>query len=527
VSPTRSARAAAARGGRRRFAALAALAIAGGATLATAAEPLRWGADSEGGAPYVYPDPKDPGTIVGFEVDLATALGRGLGRPPVFVQNQWDGLIPGLLRDNYDMALNGLEITPDRQQVIRFSIPYYATSEQLSVRKDESSINGMADLKGRTVGTLKFSLAQRMLEQEGGIEIRSYEGQINAYEDLANGRLDAVLMDWPIAMYYSRPNPALKFTGPPIGHLEYGIGVRPDDTRFLKDLNEALVGLIQNGELRRIYDKWGLWNVETETLFEKLAGSSSALQEFTRTMAEKRPWRDRFRQYLGYLPLLGRGATMTLVISITGMTLAVTLGLLLALTYLYGPRPVALMSRAYIEVVRGTPLLIQLYLIFYGLPNIGIRLTPFFAAVFGLGLNYAAYEAENYRAGIQAIPRGQSEAALSLGMTQTQALRHVLVPQALRLVIPPVTNDFIALFKDSSIVSVITMVELTKVYGQLASTYYDYIGIGLLTAAIYFVLGLPFVRLARWAEARMAVDRRVAVPARRRWFGVGSKPAAG
>ena len=231
-------------------------------------------------------------------------------------------------------------------------------------------------------------------------------------------------------------------------------------------------------------------------------------------------------QYAGYLPLLlGRGATMTLVISITGMALAVSLGLMLALAYLYGPRPVAWGSRAYIEVVRGTPLLIQLYLIFYGLPNIGIRLSPFLAAVVGLGLNYAAYEAENYRAGIQSIPRAQTEAALSLGMTQGQALRYVIVPQAMRLVIPPVTNDFIALFKDSSIVSVITMVELTKVYGQLASTYYDYIGIGLLTAAIYFVLGLPFVRLARWAEAKMAVDKRVAVPARRRWFSIGSKPA--
>ena len=493
-----------------------------------AAEPLRWGADSEGGAPYVFPDPKDPRHIVGFEVDLAAALGRELGREPVFVQNQWDGLIPGLLRGNYDLAMNGLEITPDRRQVIRFTVPYYATSEQLSVRTGESSIHVLGDLKGRTVGTLKFSLAQRILEKEGGIEIRSYEGQINAYEDLANGRLVAVLMDWPIAMYYSRPNPALKFTGPPIGHLEYGIGVRPDDALLQKALDQALVKLIRDGSLRRIYDTWGLWNQETQTLFEGLSGSPSALEEFTRAVTEKRSWSDRARQYAGYLPLLlFRGATMTLVISITGMALAVTLGLLLALTYLYGPRPLAWVSRAYIELVRGTPLLIQLYLIFYGLPNIGIRLTPFFAAVIGLGLNYAAYEAENYRAGIQAIPRGQSEAALSLGMTQGQALRHVIVPQALRLVIPPVTNDFIALFKDSSIVSVITMVELTKVYGQLASTYYDYIGIGLLTAAIYFVIGLPFVRLARWAEARMAVDRRVPVTARRRWFGVGAKPVAG
>jgi polar amino acid transport system substrate-binding protein len=508
--------------------ALSVLLIMAGANSALSAELLRWGADSEGGAPYVYPDPKDPRTIVGFEVDIAEALGRELGRAPAFVQNQWDGLIPGLLRGNYDLALNGLEITPDREQVIRFSIPYYATSEQLSVRKTETSINALGDLKGRTVGTLKFSLAQRILENEGGIEIRSYEGQINAYEDLANGRLDAVLMDWPIAMYYSRPNPLLRFTGPPIGRLEYGIGMRPDDARLVHELNDALLKLIRQGELRRIYDKWGLWNKETDTLFAGLVHPAGALDEFTRMMTERRSWREQAHQYIGYLPLLlFRGATMTLVISLTGMALAVTLGLLLALTYLYGPRPVAWAARGYIEVVRGTPLLIQLYLIFYGLPNLGIRLTPFFAAVVGLGMNYAAYEAENYRAGIQAIPRGQSEAALSLGMTQAQALRHVIVPQALRLVIPPVTNDFIALFKDSSIVSVITMVELTKVYGQLASTYYDYIGIGLLTAAIYFLLGLPFVRLARWAEVKMAVDRQVAVPARRRWFGVGSKPSAG
>ena len=93
--------------------------------------------------------------------------------------------------------------------------------------------------------------------------------------------------------------------------------------------------------------------------------------------------------------------------------------------------------------------------------------------------------------------------------------------------IPPVTNDFIALFKDSSIVSVITMVELTKVYGQLASTYYDYIGAGVLTAAIYFLMGLPFVRLARWVEKRLATDKRVVVTAKRRWFGVGAKPVEG
>jgi polar amino acid transport system substrate-binding protein len=504
--------------------------------IAQESKDLRWGGDAEGGAPYLLPNPRNPREIIGFEIDLMNAIGKHLNRKSVFVQNQWDGLIPGLQRGNYELAVNGIEITEDRKQQVNFSIPYYICGEQLSVRVEENSIDSLADLKGKVVGTLKSSLAQRILERENrergaGMEIRSYENQNNAYDDLANGRLQAVLMDWPIAVYYSKPNPKLKFVGPIIEQMEYGIAVRKEDAALLEQVNESLLAVIKSGELQRIYEKWEIWNEQTKALFTKLSSDpqqSRVYQEFTQNITRKLTWRERLERYTGYLPaLLLQGAPMTLLISILGMAVAVAFGLFLALMNLYGPRPVSWLARAYVELFRGTPLLIQLYLIFYGLPNIGIRFSPLVAAVVGLGLNYAAYEAENYRAGIQAIPRGQMEAAQSLGMTRAQALRFVITPQAMRLVIPPVTNDFIALFKDSSIVSVITMVELTKVYGQLAATYYDYIGIGILTAAIYFLMGLPFVRLARWAEARMATDKRVAATAKRRWFGVGAKPVAG
>ncbi|HEU0185201.1 MAG TPA: ABC transporter substrate-binding protein/permease [Blastocatellia bacterium] len=497
---------------------------------------LRWGGDAEGGAPYLLPNPKNPREIIGFEVDLMDAVGKRLNRKSVFVQNQWDGLIPGLQRGNYDLAVNGIEITDDRRQQVNFSIPYYACGEQLSVRAGDNSINSLADLKGKVVGTLKASLAQRILEranleQGGRIQIRSYENQNNAYDDLALGRLQAVLMDWPIAVYYSKPNPKMKFVAGSIERMEYGIAARKEDAELLKQVNDALLALIKSGELRRIYEKWGIWNGETDQLFARISSASQpgqVYEEFTQNITKKLTWRERLERYKSYLPpLLLVGAPMTLLISVLGMAVAIVIGLAVALIYLYAPRPASWLARSYVELFRGTPLLIQLYLIFYGLPNVGLRLSPLLAAVVGLGLNYGAYEAENYRAGIEAIPRGQMEAALSLGMTRAQSLRHVIVPQAMRLVIPPVTNDFIALFKDSSIVSVITMVELTKVYGQLASTYYDYIGAGILTAAIYFLMGLPFVRLARWVEKRLATDKRVVVSAKRRWFGVGAKPVEG
>jgi polar amino acid transport system substrate-binding protein len=472
---------------------------------------LTWGGDSEGGAPYEFQDPKDPSRIIGFEVDIVDAIGRILNRPATFVQNQWDGLVPGLQRGNYDMIVSGLEITPDRAQVINFSRPYYVTFEQLTVRANNNSIQSLEDCTGKKVGTLKGSLAQRMLEARGSLTCISYDGQINGYEDLLNGRLDAVLMDHIIALYNVAPVPQLKMVGPPVGRLEYGIGIRKEDPELLAGVNRALDQIIASGELRRILDRWNLWTPACAEAFadrSPAAARADAYQSFLESRTQRRSAWERVRQYLSYLPLLCRGALVTLELSILSMVLAVSLGLVLALIRLYGPRLTCVAAGAFVESIRGTPLLIQLFLIFYGLPHVGIRFSPLLAAVLGLGLNYSAYEAENYRAGIQSIPRTQMEAALALGMTRLQALRYVIVPQAMRLVIPPVTNDFIALLKDSSLVSVITMVELTKAYSQLASIHYDYLGIGLLAAAMYFLIGLPFVRLARLAERRFNPEHR-------------------
>ena len=165
------------------------------------------------------------------------------------------------------------------------------------------------------------------------------------------------------------------------------------------------------------------------------------------------------------------------------------------------------------ECVRGTPLLIQLFLIFYGLPILSdylsepfchwVCLPPFLAGVIALAINYSAYECEVYRAGILSVPRGQMEAALALGMSRRQAIWHVIFPQAIRTVIPPVTNDFIMLLQDSSLVSMITIVELTRTYQYLAATNFNYLGTGILVAAIYWMLGLPFVHLSRRLENRL------------------------
>ena len=424
-------------------------------------------------------------------------MARRLGVRSQAVQNQWDGLVPALQRGNFDIVLNGLEITDEHRQQIALSQPYYVYSQQIITRKDNSSLTNLPSLKGRAVGTLSGTVAQRLMEKAGGIDVRVYPGQAEPFRDLNNGRIEAVMLDLPIAVYYLTKEPKLKRSGEPFAPGYYGIGVRREDETLLLAINKAIAELQADGTLESIYRKWDLWDKNQLLIAgyheEQLAEPRSA---------------STFRNWSIYLPMLLKGALVTIEISVLAMALAMVCGLALALLRLYGIAPLRWLAVAYIEVIRGTPLLIQLYLIYYGLPNVGIKLNAFVAAVLGLGLNYAAYEAENYRAGIQAVPRGQLEAALSVGMSRWLALRAVILPQAIRIVIPPVTNDFIALFKDSSLVSVITMVELTKVYGMLALTTYDFMGLGLVTAAIYFGLSYPVSLFAKHLERRFHHDHR-------------------
>lgn len=482
-------------------------------SLAYSAE-FRWAADLASGVPSVFMSQDDPEEIIGFEKDFVDALAKEMHLDPVFINNEWDGLIPGLLRGTYDAVINTLEITEDKKEVIDFSDPYFITSEQLVVNADNTTISSIDDLTNHhVIGTLKNSRAADILEARGNLNVRLYSTELRFLQDLANGRIDGVLIDAPIAVYYSAINDHLKLVGGPVGKITFGIGVRKGNKALLSKINSAIHNLKTSGKLRKILDSWNLWNTETANYFHDFAPRTiepynynafiDSFHESTGTSLT-----DDLKKYISFLPLLAKGALITLELSVCAMFLAIALGFLLAMMRIYGPKPIIWLAKMYIEIMRGTPLLIQLYFIFYGLPTIGIKFDPFMAGFIALGLNYAAYEAENYRAGILSIPDSQMEAARALGMTHWQGLRYIIIPQAFRVMIPPMTNDFISLLKDSSLVSVITIVELTFAYNLLATTYYNYFGIGIMVAIIYLILGLPFVKLSRWAEDRLSIDRK-------------------
>jgi polar amino acid transport system substrate-binding protein len=475
---------------------------------------LRWGMDSLGGAPYVFQDPSDPNHLVGFEVELAEALAAHLGVRARPVQGQWDRLLELLERGDFDIALNGIEVTEDKRRVVRLTQPYYVAPERLTVRRnDPSAPRDLAGTKGREVGTLTGALAERILARAGAL-VRTYDGgQQQIYDDLRIGRTHAVLLDEPVMLFYGAIEPELELVPGSFGEVRYAAALRPDDLALAAAIDDAIAALAADGTLRSIYERWGLWNVETGALLgqapEATTDLAPAWESWRNAVGKTPPLFERLvDRYPRLIGVFGRAAVTTLELSTIAMALAIALGAALALSRAYGPRPLRWLALVYIELFRGTPLLVQLTMIYFGLPELGVTLDPFVAGCLALGLNYAAAEAENYRAGLSSVPAGQLEAARALGLTRWQALRFVIGPQAARIALPPTTNDFIALLKDSSLVSVVTLTELTKTYSTMATSMRDHLGLGLIVALWYLAIGLPFALLARRLEARLGAHLR-------------------
>ena len=484
------------------------------ARAATAQAPVfRWAGDSEGGAPFVEADPSHPDSQVGFDVEVADLLARGLGRTPQFVQILFASIDQSIARGDADIGLSGVEDTLTRRTALSLTIPYYQFREVLSVRTaDVPRFRTLADLRGRRVGTLSGTIAYEILlraERDHGIEAVSYDDDVHPYSDLVLGRVDAVLLDHVLAerRLRSLPGFAVQPDAVAIGH--YVGALAPDQAGLRDACNDILRGAMRDGSLERIFRKWRVWNEDQPTLYARmLAGESvppvvlldgpgGGRPETLDSAATVSRWAATRR----YLPSLLRASVVTLVLSCLSMALAVALGIVIATGRVYGGRTLRLGLTAYVELIRGTPILLQLFVLYYGLAD-AIRLPAFVAALLGLALNYAAYESEIYRAALEAVSVGQLEVARTLGLSEPQILTLIRGPQALRLALAPMTNDFIALLKDSALVSVLTVMELTKQTQIFATNLGSWVIPGALCAALYLVMSLPLAALARRLERR-------------------------
>ncbi len=204
--------------------------------------------------------------------------------------------------------------------------------------------------------------------------------------------------------------------------------------------------------------------------------------------------------------LLWAGVVFTIPLTLLSFGLGLSLGFGVALVRLFGPRPLIPVVRFYVWIIRGTPLLVQLFLIFYGLPSVGIVLDAFPAALIGFTLSVGAYTSEIVRAVIEAVPRGQWEASYSIGMTAPQTLRRTILPQAARIAVPPLSNTFISLVKDTSLAAAITVPEMFQAAQRLVSTTYEPLILYVEVALIYLAFSSVLSTLQSWLERRQAVS---------------------
>jgi polar amino acid transport system substrate-binding protein len=464
---------------------------------------LRWGGDAEGGAPFVEADPNDVTRLIGFDVEVAGLLAEGLGRMPRFVQVGFASLEAAAVRGDFDIGMSGLEDLPGRRSRLAVTVPYYAFREVLTVREtDALRYRSLEDLRGRRVATLGATLAYEILleaEAEHGVVPVSYEDDVHPYSDLALGRVDAVLLDAVLADRGVRRNPGLANQAADVGVGHYVGILHPDNTDLRDRVNDILRAAMRDGRLEAIFRRWHMWNEDQPQLYARLLAGEEVT---TQAPGSDAPSLSTWEATKRYFPALVRAAVITLVLSCLSMALAVIAGVVVASGRVYGPAAVRLPLEGFVEVIRGTPLLLQLLVIYFGLAGV-VQLPAFVAALIGLGLNYAAYESEIYRGALEAVPVGQLEAARSLGFSEMQTLRFVRGPQAFRIALPPMTNDFVALLKDSSLVSVITVVELTKQTSIFAANIGSWVLPGALCAAMYLVLSLPIAYGARRLEARL------------------------
>ena len=475
-----------------------AVAVTASVRAQTALERVRRNGELRIGMDATYPPfgSVEGGEFSGFDVDLGRAIARELGVQPVFVNAGFDGIFPALQNGTFDIVISAVTITPERSRSLRFSEPYIDAGQLIAVRSDVMGVTGPQDLGGKRVGVQINTTAQFELEKRPEVTVAKYNTIDLALLDLQNGRIDAVVSDAPVLRYMTRLSfKSLKTVGDQFTDEKLGIVLAPGSDDLRRAVNAALWRVQESGEYDRAFRKW--FGEPAEASTRAAADEDRSGGAFDGALL-RRTW-----------SFFVTGVVMTAALAAISLLLGLPIGLGLALARIQSARLVSLPAATYVEIMRGTPLLVQILFIYFVLPAFGVHLPPFTSGVIALTLNCAAYVAEIFRAGIQSIDAGQMEAARSLGMSYWQSMRRIILPQTFRRVVPPITNEAIALLKDSSLVSVIGLTELARTGQELASRYAAPLTIWPAVALLYLLLTFPLTRVAQALERRWRPVTRV------------------
>lgn len=421
---------------------------------------------------------KEEGKVVGLDIDLVTLIAKHLNKDVEIIEMDFASLIPALQADKIDVIASGLTITKERLENIDFSDTYYHAAI-VSITKKDKSINEVADLANKKIGTQLGSIMENFIKEQKNnypnISIISLANNINLLQELKLGRIDSLLVEEGQIKEILSNNPGL--TAKIIARTGDGYALGFAKNSKLTDEFNLLIKELDNlGEINSIKQKW----LEVERV--KSSGLLKALK---------------------YIP---GGILVTLQYALTSVFFGLIIGSTIALSRLSNYKPLHYFAYLYLSLFRGTPLLLQLFMIYFALPKvIGIDISAFVAGIIAFSLNSGAYVSENIRAGIESVDKGQFEAAKSLGFSYPQMMKLIIMPQAIRNILPALVNEAINMVKESSIISVLGEADIMRRANVISAEHYSYAEPLMVAAACYYILIMILSFLAKKLERRLKI----------------------
>jgi cystine transport system permease protein len=415
--------------------------------------------------------------LTGYDIDVMNAIGKHLGVKVEYVETPFDSMFAALEAGRFDLVANQITFNEERKARYDLSDPYVETTGVLVVRKDETQIKTIADLKGkRAAENITSNWAE--VAKGAGATIVGVDDMSLAIDNLEQGRVDALVNDKLAIRNYlaTKPDAGVKVVAE-TDDVSRSVFAARKDSGYLPQLNQAIADLKADGTLDKVYAKYF---------------GANAKQTSTWQIMKDNAW-----------PMARAALTKTIPLTAISFTIGMVLALLVGLMRMSKQPVVSGAARLYISFIRGTPLLVQLFLIFYALPQLGVKLDPFLAAVIAFSVNVSGYAAEIVRSSIESLPKGQWEAASTVGMDYPTTLRRIILPQAARTAVPPLSNTLISLVKDTSLAAVILVPELLQQARVAAAPTFEFLALFGMAAVYYWLICLVLSFIQSRTETRL------------------------
>ncbi len=438
----------------------------------------------------------DPGTqeLTGYDIEVIKAIAAKAGWRLEFVETQWDAIFPALDASRIDVIANQVSVNDERKAKYGLSSTYTYSHGVIVRRKGDDRIKTLADLKGKTTAQSATSNWAKVA-RDAGANVEAVEGFAQAAALLVQGRVDAIVNDNIAVLDYlaTTGSQDVEIAGNAGNESsEQALTFRKSDQTRLDQANQAIAALKADGTLNTLSRKYFKANVSVPD------GGSADLSggrghRSTWEIVGNTAW-----------PMFIGLVKVTIPLTALSFAIGLVLALFVALARISSYKVLAGLARAFISIIRGTPLLLQLFIVFYGLPQIGLKFDPFAAAVIAFSLNVAGYAAEVVRSAILAVPRGQFEAAATVGLDYSQTLRRIILPQAARTAVPPLSNTLISLLKDTSLGSVVLLTELFRESQLAAAESNEFLALYSFAGLYYWVICVGLSAAQKRLENRLS-----------------------